>query len=113
MAQPTYFYTDPIAALWMVKTFRLKLVAGAFCLQTESIDAFLEQLGRGVRPERFVVHTDSLGVLDPKPGDIVEETGIKTKVKRLVAKDFPLTGMGYQILHRSGRPFFAPDRAGK
>ncbi|MBP3956016.1 hypothetical protein J8F10_12040 [Gemmata sp. G18] len=112
MSKHTYFYTDPIAALWMVKTFRMKLVAGAFCLQPESIDAFIEQFGRGVRPERFVVHPDSLAVLDPKAGDVVEETGVKTKVKRLVAKDFPLTGIGYQILQRAGRPFFAPDRAG-
>lgn len=111
MASRNFYYTDPIAAVWMVKTYRMKLLAGTFCLQQESLDAFMEMLGRGVRPDRFVVSAESLPVLDPKLGDVVEEVGIKTKVKRLVAKDFPLTGMGYQILQRGGKPFFAPDNA--
>ncbi len=112
MANRTFFYTDPVASLWMVKTYRMKLLAGSFCLQPESVDAFLEMLGRGVRPERFVVSADSVPVLDPKPGDVVEETANgKTKVKRLAAKDFPLAGMDYQILQRAGKPFFTPDRA--
>lgn len=113
MTKAVYFYTDPIAALWMVRSYRMKLVAGTFCLQPESVDAFLEMLARGVRPERFVVHPDSVAVLDPKAGDVVEETAnAKTKVKRLAAKDFPLTGSGYAILQRTGKPFFAPERAG-
>lgn len=112
MAKRTFFYTDAVAALWMVKTYRMKLLAGSFCLQPESVDAFLEMLGIGVRPERFVVSADSVPVLDPNPGDVVEETtNVKTKVKRLTAKDFPLTGMGYQILQRAGKPIFTPNRA--
>jgi len=108
------FYADPVAALWMCKTYRMKFLAGSFCLQPESVDAFLELLGRGVRPERFVVAADSLPVLDPKIGDVVEEiSNGKTKVKRLAAKDFPLAGSGYQILRRGGMPFFAPDAAGQ
>ncbi len=63
MSKRAFFYTDPFAALWMVKTFRLKLLAGSFCLQPESIDAFLEMLGRGIRPERFVVSADSVPLL--------------------------------------------------
>ena len=113
MSKHVYFYTDPVAALWMVKTYRLKLQAGGFCLQPESLDAFLEQLGRGVRPERFVVLPDSVAALDPRAGDVVEETANgKTKVKRLAAKDFPLTGTAYDILQRSGKAFIMPDRAG-
>lgn len=70
-------------------------------------------LGKGVRPERLVVSADSRPVLDPKPGDVVEETvNGKTRVKRLAAKDFPLAGTGYQILQRAGKPFSTPDRAG-
>ena len=112
MAKRTFFYTDPVAALWMVRTYRMKLSAGAFCLQPESVDAFLEMLGRGVRPNQFVVTADSLPLLDPKPGDVVEETGPKVKVKRLAAKDFPLTGTRYEILQRAGQPFFTPRSEG-
>ena len=110
MAIRTFYYTDPAAALWMVKTFRLKLLAGNFCLQQESVDAFHELLGKGVRPERFVVTADCVSVLEPKVGDVVEEVAAgTTKVKRLGAKDFPLAGSGYQILQRAGKPFFTPD----
>jgi hypothetical protein len=114
VSKRVFYYTDPAAALWMVKTYRVKLLAGTFCLQPESLDAFLEMLGKGARPERYVVSADSLPVLDPKLGDVVEEVANgKTKVKRLAAKDFPLTGSRYQILQRSGKPFFTPDRAGE
>jgi hypothetical protein len=110
LAKRTFYYTDPAAALWMVRTFRLKLLAGTFCLQPESADAFLEMLGKGVRPERFVVAADSVSVLEPKHGDVVEEVAAgKTKVKRLAAKDFPLTGMTYDILQRTGKAFIMPE----
>lgn len=113
MDKRTFFYTDPIAALWMVRAYRMKLVAGTFCLQPESVGAFLELLGRGVRHERYVVHPDSLAALDLKAGDVVEETANgKAKVKRLAVKDFPLAGTAYHILQRAGKPFFAPERAG-
>ena len=112
MAKRTFYYTDPAAALWMVKTFRLKLLAGNFCLQPESVDAFLEMLGKGIRPERFVVAADCVAVLEPKLGDVVEEVAAgKTKVKRLAAKDFPLTGMKYEILQRTGKAFIMPEGA--
>jgi hypothetical protein len=112
VAKRTFYYTDPAAALWMARTFRLKLLAGNFCLQPESAEAFLEMLGRGVRPERFVVAADSVSVLEPKPGDVVEEVAAgKTKVKRLAAKDFPLTGVKYDILQRAGKAFIMPEGA--
>ncbi|AWM38777.1 hypothetical protein GobsT_30220 [Gemmata obscuriglobus] len=112
MTKIAYFYTDPVAALWMAKTYRLKLVIGTFCLQSESLDTFIEMLGKGARPDRIAVAAESVPVLDPKPGDVVEETANgKTKVKRLATKDFPLTGSNYDILQRSGKAFIMPERA--
>ena len=110
MARHAFYYTDPVAALWMAKAFRLRLAAGAFCLQPESVDAFLDLLARGARPDRYVVTPDSLPVLDPRPGDVVEEGELRPKVRRLAAKDFPLAGTTYRILQRSGQPFFTPQR---
>jgi hypothetical protein len=50
-------------------------------------------LTSGVKEEQFVVAAESLPVLDPKLGDVVEETvNGKPKVKRLAAKGFPLSG---------------------
>ncbi len=114
MSKHTFFYTDPAAALWMVKAHRLKLLAGAFCVQPESVDAFLALLGTGARPERYVVASECVPMLEPKVGDVVEETtNGKTKVKRLATKDFPLAGTSYEILQRAGKPFFTPTRAGE
>jgi hypothetical protein len=110
VSERVLYYTDPAAALWMTKTHRMKLLAGTFCLQPESIDAFLEMLGKGTRPERFVVAADCVATLDPKVGDVVEELANgKTRVKRLAAKDFPLTGMKYEILRRTGKAFIMPE----
>jgi len=110
VAQRVFYYTDPAAALWMCKTYRMKLLAGNFCLQPESVDAFLEMLGKGTRPERFVVSADCVALVEPKIGDVVEEVANgKTKVKRLAAKDFPLTGMKYEILQRTGKAFIMPE----
>ena len=99
-------------APWGQVRERMKLLAGTFCLQPESVDAFLEMLGKGARPERYVVAADSLLVLDPKVGDVVEETANgKTKVKRLAAKDCPLTGVRYEILQRTGKASIMPEGA--
>lgn len=112
MSKKVFFYTDPVTALWMVKSYRMKLMAGAFCLQSESVDAFLAMLGNGVRPDRLIVSADSVAMLDPKIGDVVEETaGAKIKLKRLTAKDFPLAGSAYEIIQRSGRQFFPPEQS--
>lgn len=110
MATRAFYDTDPAAALWMCKTYRMKLMAGNFCRQPESVDAFLEMLGKGTRSERFVVAADSVSMREPKVGDVVEEVASgKTEVKRLAAKDFPLTGVRYYILQRTGKAFIMPE----
>jgi hypothetical protein len=58
------------------------------------------------------VHPESIPLLEPKPGGIVEEQGSRTKLKKQVPANFPLTGTGYVILQRSGRPFFTPIKEG-
>ena len=112
MARVRYFFTDPAAATWMVKAFRFKVMAGTFCLQSESIDAFYSLLATGARFDRYEVHPESVPLLEPKAGDVVEEQGNRTKLKKLVPANFPLTGSGYVILQRSGRPFFTPIKDG-
>jgi hypothetical protein len=67
-------------------------------------------LGQGTRPERFIISADCVGMLEPKVGDMVEELANgKTKVKRLAAKDFPLAGIKYDILQRTGKAFIMPE----
>jgi hypothetical protein len=114
VSKKSAFYVDSVAALWMCKTYRMKFFVGTFCLQPESVDAFFNMLASGIKPEQFVVSAESLPVLEPKLGDVVEEIANgKTKVKRLAAKDFPLSGSEYKILQRGSLPFFVPNKAGE
>jgi hypothetical protein len=107
-----YFFTDPAAALWMVKAFRFKVMAGTFCLLPESVDAVYSLLAGGAKIDKFEAHPESVPLLEPKPGDVVEESGARTKLKKSAPANLPLTGSGYVILQRSGRPFFTPNRKG-
>lgn len=63
LARHRYFYTAPAAAVWMVRAFRFRVMAGAFCLQPESVDAFYQLLAGGTRPEKYEVHPER-----PAPG---------------------------------------------
>jgi hypothetical protein len=112
MARQRFFFTDPISAAWMVKAFRFKVMAGSFCIQPESLDAFFQLLGTGAKHDKYEVHPESIPLLEPKPGDVVEEAEARTKIKKLTPANFPLTGSGYVIIQRSGRPFFTPTKEG-
>ena len=105
-----YFYADPLAAAWMTKHFRMKLVAGDFCLQPESVPAFLRKLGDGFTADRIFAHPESLPLLEPKVGDVVEDDS-RSKVRRLTAAHFPYQATLRQILQRNGKPFHWPERA--
>ena len=111
MARQRYFFTGP-AAVWWVTAFRFKVMAGTFYLQPENVDAFYSLLATSARFDKFEVHPESIPLLEPKVGDVAEEQGNRTKLKKLVPANFPLTGAGYVILQRSGRPFFTPSREG-
>jgi hypothetical protein len=104
-----YFYSDPLAAVWMAKHFRMKLAAGGFCLMPESVDAFLQRLGSGVNGERYVDHPDSAPLLDPRPGDLVEDD-IRSKVRVLTPAHFPYKAALHRIVQRNGRPFHWPEK---
>jgi hypothetical protein len=104
-----YFYADPLAAVWMARHFRMKLAVGGFCLMPESVDAFLQRLGGGVSGERYVVHADSVSLLDPRPGDLVEDDS-RSKVRVLTPAHFPYKAALQRIVQRNGRVFHWPEK---
>lgn len=55
MSEKRYFYTDPLAADWMVKHFGMEFEH------------------RGIRDENsiYIIHPDSLHLLEPQVGDLV------------------------------------------
>jgi hypothetical protein len=107
---PRFYYTDAFAALWMAKHFRMKLLAGKFCLQQESIETFLRLLAEGLPVEKLLVHPESVGVLEPKIGDVVEDDS-RAKVRVLTTAHFPYEANLRQILRRGGRPFIFPEKS--
>ncbi|QEL16783.1 hypothetical protein [Limnoglobus roseus] len=104
-----YFYKDPIAAAWMAKHFRMKLLAGKFTLQAESVDTFLRLLAEGMEIDTIVVQKESIPLLDPKVGDMVEDDG-RGKLRILTEQHFPYTANLKQIVQRNGRAFIFPSQ---
>lgn len=109
MIVPRHYYTDPLAAVWMAKHFRMKLLAGTFCLQHESVDTFLRLLAEGFPFERMVLHPESVELLEPRIGDVVEDDS-RAKVRTLTAAHFPYAATLRRILLRGGRAFIAPEK---
>ncbi|QEL16655.1 hypothetical protein [Limnoglobus roseus] len=105
-----YFYTDPIAAAWMAKHFRFKMSAGKFCLQAESVDTFLRLLAEGMEIDKIVVQKESIALLDPRLGDMVEDDA-RGKLRILAEQHFPYTANLKQIVQRNGRAFIFPQKA--
>lgn len=75
-----YFYTDPLAASWMAKHFGMKLLAesdfdglvdaGARFIDCD--DTFRELWQHDfIYLGKLYVHPDSLGLLEPKKGDLI------------------------------------------
>ncbi len=71
-----YFYTDPLAAAWMLKHFGMRFPCNGVNHQYKEygIGGLVAQLGgkktRQKVFERFFIHSDSLNLLEPKIGDV-------------------------------------------
>ncbi len=110
-----FFYSDALAAAWMVKHFGMKLTRthchrgdGAFGESMQPIPLWV--LARDVENQvseavRYYVHPDSLHLLQPKPGDKVSYSfGVGQyageawdEVKGIIAPNdegYPYTGNG-------------------
>jgi hypothetical protein len=87
MTGKRYFYTDPLAAAWMSKHFGMETYIGHL---PDNYDAYgpsnwhhcvddyrYRQEKLRQPPPLFYVHPDSLKLLEPQTGDLVEDTGLK------------------------------------
>lgn len=70
----SYYYTDPLAAAWMAKYFgiRLDYECSNMIMQNAAAQVYMaldvSQGGKG----KFYIHPDSLGILEPQEGDLVQ-----------------------------------------
>lgn len=118
-----HFYTDPLAAAWMAKHFGMKFnhpESDKFAPigTSDAIDAFIN----GQQEDgRFMVHPDSLHLLEPKAGDLVdfgwihlcgqsfhELSQLKTSFEQF-CEESTCDYDSHRIIQRNGKAFHWPE----
>jgi hypothetical protein len=121
-----FFYTDPLAAAWMAKHFKMD-----FRIDDPDGKVFLETLLHGLREWRdataasmgykFHIHPDSLPLLEPQLGDVVESQQVDGVYDVVVSDDIycgrgdrntnlkDVKKHGDKIVLRNGIPFMWPE----
>jgi hypothetical protein len=120
-----YFYTSPFAAGWMAAEHNMQFKSYYF-IGTEShvikegvYDKVVVGWMRGEGPRRFYIHPDSVHLLEPRVGDLVQcRWGTERMVKfrtaqgeKVAAIDWGEDGLRAdgKIIQRDGKPFFWPE----
>lgn len=125
-----YYYTDPLAAAWMAKHFGFTYVApdGEPAMGIEGVWLCAE-LGL----TRFYIHPDSVGLLEPREGDVIDMRpdgfchiflpdndydGLDTQhgdiaehftSNATMKGDVPMIETDWKIIQRNGIPFHWPE----
>lgn len=110
MTENRYFYTDPLAAAWMVQHFGMRfdckeaetpwdICASTMC-QTLTDD-----------DEPFYIHPESLPLLAPRAGDLILHKNKAQIVTEgdLGAARYCVDALGAFIIQRDGKPYFWPE----
>jgi hypothetical protein len=87
-----YFYTDALAAAWMSKHFGMRL---QFTIPLMSVEKSMKIGDYAIARwhesgEKIYIHPDSLSILEPQVGDIVEyKWNIKPTLDAIIDKEQP------------------------
>jgi len=109
-----FFYTDPLAAAWMAKHFKMDIRIddpdGKVFLETTLIhglrewrDAISASTGY-----KFYIHPDSLHLLDPRRDDLVTADWYEGTMLWEVDEVGDIDA-GWVVLRRSNKPFHWPE----
>lgn len=141
-----YYYTDPIAAAYMHMEYNVAIEAENNCNSPfrvpikdwcviDGIASEARFLELGVRSDlfkgntwvsastshKFYIHPDSLHILEPQVGDVIETYDKRTSIpkvggalKRVRGVNFAehlfaAQGVNGRIIQRNGKPFFWPE----
>lgn len=108
-----YYYTDPLAAAWMIKHHGVHFDNGDNLRSAcEAIGIDGENVSKG---GAFYVHPDSMGVFEPREGDVLFPRGEKgcgiivadSQTMLEMAKLMPREW--YKIIQRNGKAFIWPE----
>jgi hypothetical protein len=120
-----HFYTDPLAAAWMAKHFGMEFENtsewdGEFDLGFFEVSPYGDEISSGIDvgiKDKYFIHPDSLHLLDPKAGDLVDGIRIGTVFEvngnelsvDVHGGDWEMDADRVTILQRDGKPFFWPE----
>lgn len=126
------FYSDPLEAAYMIKHFRMRIV-----VKENSESGIALSVGENMAQDaewrnvcvmetgetKYYIHPDSLGLLEPIPGDVVRVTGRDGRnpqepIAHLYVGKIQHDSIGVVmypedicVVERAGRPFFWPKSA--
>ena len=114
-----YFYTDPLAAAWMAHRHNLRIEHNPrFCSYNESGDfcTVIKIYHSEPGQPRFYVHPDSLHLLEPQVGDVIDlPTAPKATRSLLIhngeefSDNFLSKHEGWRIIQRNRDVFHWPE----
>lgn len=105
MAEKSYFYTDPLAAAWMAKHFGMQFDS---CPSNSHFTP--EGAPLSFYPSQYIVHPDSLHLLEPQPDDIVLVNDGEGANHLTWWRDGMDAKAVVAILQRDGVPFIRSER---
>jgi len=95
-----YYYTNPITVAWMQDKFGVKFELFENC----PIDYAVERL---LKNRKYYIHSDSLGILEPQVGDLVQ--GKLSGPEYFIYEDISVSEMVKKIIERNGVAFMWPE----
>ena len=103
-----YFYTDPLAAMWMAKKFGMR-----YCVPNGSSQTLRNLLcdPRFKWEAGVIIHHDSLHLLEPRVGDVMGGFALLEIASDMclnMLKQHKLDGNEFIIIQRNGIPFMWP-----
>lgn len=119
MTGKRYFYTDPLAAAWMAKHFGMRFVSWHSGKEYD-VSVIESNVGSPIESiresQRYVVAEDSLQLLEPRLGDVVEYQQSVHRFSvvdaRWFDKGFCMDQMRFadgKIIRRDGNSFMWPE----
>ena len=107
-----YYYDCPLESAYMAKHFEMKIYMGD--LVADNIWEWKDcadsaSLEDDIIPKRFNIHPDSLPLLEPQVGDLIESSALPTTMQYfridIVCDEY--VGLE-RIIERNGKVFFSP-----
>lgn len=110
------YYTDPLAASYMARHFRMKIeqIQGFHLSYVFDRNGFPQKMPSNHEGDKYYVHPGSMKLLEPQDRDLIQEedghlTGLYFFCKEQFDKEGFALGDGYRVIQRNGTPFMWPE----